>query len=310
MNLAFSEDETTGYYIKIRFDILDDDNYFDCVVRFDDKETALDFKTKFNELNIHGTIMSTSDGIWLKQYHRDLNHLKCELDEQKSFSKFIYAFPELSTKVEDIDFVLSRISNYYNDGCFERLRFSEQNVNAINNYVHIIRQCNYYSDDENELRLYKTKQDRDMIIMERNEYEATKILAKRITANFDLTVDYFLASTIDRCLFKEKFVDCSVVHKLSVYDIAAKKLDQLYDIFYADPLNFTENNEVKKFFDQESIDLMKFEICKLKEDGLLDKPIKKYHDLKGVGYFTNNHIYKRYIDYLNELLEQEKNGLL
>ena len=321
VKLSFDESETNGYYVRVRFDVLDDDFVIDCIVKFNDKETANVFKMKYESSTLKNVSVLTKskDGIWLKQYHDKLletfktnkssDNYVCKensviihsLPDLEAFP-MTYGIPNKSTSLEDIDTIINKMQEYWNGGYFEKMRISNT-FYETNEYIKIINQS-IEAVDENELEIYKTNHDKWFCKIDRQEYEKLKKTLSRITKNTDINnCEYFLASDVDKFIYPENFHNCSIIKKISIYDIAIDMLHKISKIFSTDPLNFTTNEEIVRWFNAETLELMNIEIKKY--ENILDKS-----NVTAYSNFKNKFIYKRYISYLQELEDLERRNLI
>lgn len=368
IKLSFDENQTSGYYVRVRFDILDDFTVFDCIIKFDDKTTALMFKNTYDNhyISKKSYLVKSSENIWLKQYHNKFLEIYNNPDEMDKrefmdfkhfwwkndgsfmhnsflsvFSSMTYGVPYLSTQLENISDVLSELAKYWNDRLFENLRYESQTLKKINDHIIILKQSIETLDDENELHLYKLINDNTnqtlsiqqihRITIEKQEYEQLKLTTNRIdkflksdggnnseNINEIKDGDYFLASDIDEIIFTSelaKFENKYRIEKINVKtvndiaikticDISIKMCDDLSNLFFLNPSEFTKTEQAKKWFDSETLSLMDFDIRKINQQYCQQDNQQDNRSNKNLCSLCSTYIHKRYRDYLEELIAE------
>ena len=325
IKLSFDENQTTGYYVRIRFDILNDVFVYDCIIKFDNKSTALAFKNSYDNhyISKKSYLVKSSDNIWLKQYHNKFLEIydndkakKCNSFTHKSLLAEVlsisYGVPHLSTQSENINEILDVLTNYWNEMSFESHRF------VYNNYITILSQSIETTDDENELHLFRVinndANQSHRTKIEKQEYEQLKLSTKRIDCTTRVCElkdgEYFLASDIDEIIFQTEFSNIQdkyeiiEICKMTIYDIASEMHSTLYYAFFLNPLEFTKTEEAKKWFDSETLGLMDFDIKKTIDQLKLTNQSGNISN-KEIASLYNTYISKRYVNYVKELEQLE-----
>lgn len=303
------------FYINISIDNLYDDFVLELTIGFDSKDIGEQFITYFNSNNKYMNV-NINKKYPLVKYYKELN-----LYQPKANKSIGLEYFELV--INKIDNVINEIENKFTHDIYDNY------INSFSDDYILVKERNIYHNDHSEkdlfnieiitinddeknidiIQLYKYYYNKDKIIS-KNEYnkylsesfEYEEIINKKIIEN-NFPIKYFIfCSIIELAMLKIKY-KLKIINKFTQktkYDYANEKLNEWEKILYSDPINFTSNLEIKKYFSQDTLDNLQLEMIKLIEKNII-KPntiCKPYSDELSTIY--NKFIHPRYIQYIEE----------
>lgn len=263
-------------YVRVIFDILDDDIEFHYIISFYNEDDAKSFKEFMKDKE--GFI---NDKQWLKEYI-----IGAEQDKPNKvatpdiFEKLYESIKETSSHLEEFRYKSINITNDY-------FILKEEYINFYNDNYDLFEVQGYNSEVD----------DYDFDIIDEFEYDKIAANAKKITKELVDELEpfkstYMFVTQIHRDLYDKNMSLIKKIYRRTAYDKAGDKIKIWRKIFNEDPYKFTSNLIIISEFSKEELD-------NFNED-LKETSSERMHIL------DRKYIYSKYTNFLNSLLEKNK----
>ena len=303
------------YYTNINIDYLDDDFILQLTITFDSKIIGEEFVSYFNSENIHENVYCNKKYPLIK-YYEELNFYQPKPNKSITNKEFDIIINKINETIDGIknkdtfdiydkyfesildDFIFVNLININSIDHGEKYLFNLQFIKLHENTKKNIKPINFFED-------YLDKQ---IIKDEYNTYLLTSldfdnIIGENIIDKIIFSTDYIIfCSIIELALLEIKYeLEINHIYKQkNKYDYANEKISEWQNILYSDPINFTVNLEIKKFFTPDILNDIQINIDKLIEQNIIKPNIvyKPYsHEFSNI---YNKFIHPRYLQYIEE----------
>lgn len=303
------------YYTNINIDYLDDDFKLQLTIAFDSKIIGEEFVSYFNSKNIHKNVYYNIKYPLIK-YYEELNVYQSKPNKSitnKDFDLVIEKINEIidgiknkcTSKIYDKyfkyisdDFILVNLINIDSIDNAEKYLFNLQFIKLHENTTKKIKPINF-------LENYSQKQ---IIKDEYNTYLSTSldfdnIIGENIFDKIIFSTDYIIfCSVVELALLEIKYeLEINHIYKQkNKYDYANEKLSEWTNLLYSEPINFTVNLEIKKFFTPDILGHIQRDLDKLIEQNLIKPNIVYKPYSNEFSNIYNKFIHPRYLQYIEE----------
>ena len=299
-------------YIKLTFDLMDDDNIFNFCIRFNTKEDIIVFIEKIDVNKQYGW------GSFIKP--KNINDLCREYVNDKIYNSstgylrnILQPKPKKIVTTENIDKVVNLILNVIPK--LEKLRFKDY----MPKYKNFILQKLPFNN-ELKLELYTIKKSNKYnsaryfdyydLVLEKREYDI--IIQNTFTVSHDSLNS--LKNNEEKYVFLSK-VDLEIymlhvinkISKKSAYDYASDLINEWRNLFNNEPLLFSSRLNIQKYFNKEILDKIDLLLKNLIESNI-SLENKRYEENLYLVKISNEYIYPTYIEVLKTLLKKEEDG--
>jgi hypothetical protein len=304
------------YYTNINIDYLDDDFILQLTIAFDSKIIGEEFINYFNSENIHENVYCNKKYPLIK-YYEELNFYQPKPNKSITNKEFDIIINKINETIDGIknkytfeiydkyfesildDFIFVNLININSIDHAEKYLFNLQFIKLHENTKKNIKLMDFFAYDDLNKKIIKD---------EYNKYLSTSldfenIIGENIFDKIIFSTDYIVfCSVIELALLETKYElkINNIYKKKNNYDYANEIISEWKNILYSDPINFTVNLEIKKFFSPDILNDIQSDIDKLIEQNIIKPNIVYKPYLHEFSNIYNKFIHPRYLQYIEE----------